>query len=100
MNVCIILIFYVCMQKILLCIHLLVLSHVHFQPVRLFHCILYLFIKTNNFDYNQDIIFSSNHFLYPINNFYMSDVVSKNSKIMAKCAQEILDQKLDKAVNQ
>ena len=44
MNVCIILIFYVCMQKILLCIHLLVLSHVHFQPVRLFHCILYLFI--------------------------------------------------------
>ncbi|MAV82617.1 MAG: NADH-quinone oxidoreductase subunit G [Pelagibacteraceae bacterium] len=57
-------------------------------------------IKTNAAEYNQDVIFSSNIFNYPIDNFYMSDVVSKNSKIMAKCVQEILDKNLDKVVNQ
>ncbi len=58
-------------------------------------------IKTNAAEYNQDVIFSSNIFNYPIDNFYMSDVsLQKNSKIMAKCVQEILDKNLDKVVNQ
>ena len=31
---------------------------------------------------------------YPINNFYMADVISKNSITMAKCVEEILSKPL------
>ena len=45
-----------------------------------------------NFDIKIDIQdttnFSSSSFHYPINNFYFSDIISKNSKIMAKCVEE------------
>ena len=45
-----------------------------------------------NFDIKIDIRdttnFSSSSFHYPINNFYFSDIISKNSKIMAKCVEE------------
>ena len=57
-----------------------------------------------NFDLNIDIQdttnFSSSSFHYPINNFYFSDIISKNSKIMAKCVEEnmIIDQNI--VVNQ
>ena len=45
-----------------------------------------------NFDIKIDIQdttnFSSSSIHYPINNFYFSDIISKNSKIMAKCVEE------------
>jgi NADH-quinone oxidoreductase subunit G len=53
-----------------------------------------------NFDIKIDIQdttnFSSSSFHYPINNFYFSDIISKNSKIMAKCVEEnmITDQNI------
>ncbi|MDA1283855.1 MAG: NADH-quinone oxidoreductase subunit NuoG [Proteobacteria bacterium] len=50
-----------------------------------------------NFD--DTIKFKSSTFNYPINNFYFSDVVSKNSKIMAKCVEENTNIKQEKVVN-
>ena len=53
-----------------------------------------------NFDIKIDIQdttnFSTSSFHYPINNFYFSDIISKNSKIMAKCVEEnmITDQNI------
>ena len=38
--------------------------------------------------FEDTIKFKSSTFNYPINNFYFSDVVSKNSKIMAKCVEQ------------
>ena len=37
----------------------------------------------------QDIEFEDCKAEYPISNFYMSDVISKNSVTMAKCVEEI-----------
>ena len=57
-----------------------------------------------NFDIKIDIQdttnFSTSSFHYPINNFYFSDIISKNSKIMAKCVEEnmVTDQNI--VVNQ
>ena len=36
-----------------------------------------------------DIEFEDCKTQYPINNFYMSDIISKNSVTMAKCVEEI-----------
>ena len=38
----------------------------------------------------SSITFESNSCIYPIHNFYMSDIISKNSKTMAKCVEDIL----------
>jgi NADH-quinone oxidoreductase subunit G len=43
---------------------------------------------------NAGTSFESCVFNYPINNFYMSDVVSKNSITMSKCVSEILSKPL------
>jgi len=43
---------------------------------------------------SSNISFESCVFNYPINNFYMSDVVSKNSITMSKCVSEILSKPL------
>ena len=57
-----------------------------------------------NFDLNIDIQdttnFSSSSFHYPINNFYFSDIISKNSKIMAKCVEENMTTDHNIVVNQ
>jgi phage pi2 protein 07 len=37
-----------------------------------------------------DIEFEDCKAQYPINNFYMSDIISKNSLTMAKCVEEII----------
>ena len=37
-----------------------------------------------------DIEFEDCKIQYPINNFYMSDIISKNSVTMAKCVEEII----------
>ena len=50
--------------------------------------------------FEDTIKFKSSTFNYPINNFYFSDVVSKNSKIMAKCVEENTVIKQEKVVNQ
>ena len=53
-----------------------------------------------NIDIDHKIKFTSSDFNYPINNFYFSDVVSKNSEIMAKCVEENIVSIQNKAVNQ
>ena len=50
--------------------------------------------------FEDTIKFKSSTFNYPINNFYFSDVVSKNSKVMAKCVEENTVIKQEKVVNQ
>jgi NADH-quinone oxidoreductase subunit G len=42
----------------------------------------------------SSITFESNSCIYPIHNFYMSDIISKNSKTMAKCVEDILSKPL------
>ena len=56
-----------------------------------FHQII-KFSENSNFDkpYN----FENCSISYPIENFYMSDVISKNSTTMAKCVEEILPKPL------
>jgi len=44
----------------------------------------------NNSSFDKSINFEDCSINYPIDNFYMSDVVSKNSVTMAKCVEEIL----------
>jgi len=51
-------------------------------------------------NFENTIKFKSSTFNYPINNFYFSDVVSKNSKIMANCVEENTTIKLEKVVSQ
>ena len=51
-------------------------------------------------DHQSDITFSSSNFHYPISNFYFADIVSKNSKIMAKCVEENMTLEKDVVVNQ
>ena len=53
-----------------------------------------------NINIDHQVKFSSSKFNYPINNFYFSDIVSKNSKIMAKCVEENIIPQQDKVVNQ
>ena len=50
--------------------------------------------------FEDTIKFKSSTFNYPINNFYFSDVVSKNSKIMANCVEENTVSEQEKVVNQ
>jgi NADH-quinone oxidoreductase subunit G len=49
--------------------------------------------------FEDTIKFKSSTFNYPINNFYFSDVVSKNSKIMANCVEENTVSGQEKVVN-
>ena len=49
--------------------------------------------------FEDTIKFKSSTFNYPINNFYFSDVVSKNSKIMANCVEENTVSEQEKVVN-
>ena len=51
-------------------------------------------------NFENTIKFKSSTFNYPINNFYFSDVVSKNSKIMANCVEENTVSEQEKVVNQ
>ena len=51
-------------------------------------------------NFEDTIKFNSSTFNYPINNFYFSDVVSKNSKIMANCVEENTVSEQEKVVNQ
>jgi len=51
-------------------------------------------------NFENTIKFKSSTFNYPINNFYFSDVVSKNSKIMANCVEENTTIKQKKVVSQ
>ncbi len=46
------------------------------------------------FSFDSSINFEECHINYPIKNFYMSDVVSRNSITMAKCVDEILSKPL------
>ena len=48
---------------------------------------------------DSTVNFSSSNFHYPINNFYFSDIISKNSKIMAQCVEENIPIDQDKVVN-
>ena len=50
--------------------------------------------------FEDTIKFKSSTFNYPINNFYFSDVVSKNSKIMANCVEENTVSEQEKVVIQ
>ena len=50
-------------------------------------------------NFENTIKFKSSTFNYPINNFYFSDVVSKNSKIMANCVEENTVSEQEKVVN-
>ena len=51
-------------------------------------------------NFENTIKFKSSTFNYPINNFYFSDVVSKNSKIMANCVEENTVSEQEKVVIQ
>ena len=51
-------------------------------------------------DHQSDTPFSSSNFHYPISNFYFADIISKNSKIMAKCVEENMTLEKDAVVNQ
>ena len=51
-------------------------------------------------NFEDTIKFKSSTFNYPINNFYFSDVVSKNSKIMANCVEENTVSEQEKVVSQ
>ena len=51
-------------------------------------------------NFENTIKFKSSTFNYPINNFYFSDVVSKNSKIMANCVEENTVSEQEKVVSQ
>ncbi len=48
----------------------------------------------DNSSFDKSINFEDCSINYPIDNFYMSDVVSKNSVTMAKCVEEILSKPL------
>ena len=46
--------------------------------------------SANKYEDQRDISFEKSSCIYPIQNFYMSDIISKNSKTMAKCVEDIL----------
>ena len=50
--------------------------------------------SVERYDDQSDIIFESSSCVYPIQNFYMSDIISKNSQTMAKCVEDILSKPL------
>ena len=62
------------------------LSHTYPNLVNLQEII----ISVNQYKDLNDIYFERSACIYPIQNFYMSDIISKNSKTMAKCAEDIL----------
>jgi hypothetical protein len=50
--------------------------------------------SAEKYEDQSDILFENSQCVYPIKNFYMSDVISKNSKTMAKCVEDIISQPL------
>ena len=53
-----------------------------------------IIISANKYEDQSDISFEKSSCIYPIQNFYMSDIISKNSKTMAKCVEDILSKPL------
>ena len=51
-------------------------------------------IPNEKLDISHDVKFETCPCFYPVQNFYMSDIISKNSITMAKCVEEIMTKPL------